>query len=204
LIDSFSIAGYRSFGGKHQRFEKLSKVNLLIGQNNSGKSNILRFLHDIYPQLSELERGGLNLHALDRHLPSGHPFSTGLFVSLTQNYLHEFENFNQQVVQKFKEHARRTQAPGYALRVYEKKAKLDGSEGAWFDFGADRLLITNDWVTAFSILEDREIQNLWQGLTGKGGGSRNDHWFPESLKRLTPSFPNVRVVLIPAIRKMAQ
>ena len=52
LLESLSIAGYRSFGITKQRFEKFSKVNLFIGRNNSGKSNILKFVHDVYPAVA--------------------------------------------------------------------------------------------------------------------------------------------------------
>lgn len=42
-LDGFAIAGYRSFGVELTRINDLSKVNVFIGKNNSGKSNILRF-----------------------------------------------------------------------------------------------------------------------------------------------------------------
>ena len=44
MIPNFSIAGFRSFGSEHQFFESLGKINLIIGPNNSGKSNVLRFI----------------------------------------------------------------------------------------------------------------------------------------------------------------
>jgi len=31
IIDSFALAGYRSFGEEIQRFESFSKINLFIG-----------------------------------------------------------------------------------------------------------------------------------------------------------------------------
>lgn len=43
MIDGFAIAGYRSFGEELTYIPDLSKVNIFIGKNNSGKSNILRF-----------------------------------------------------------------------------------------------------------------------------------------------------------------
>jgi hypothetical protein len=43
-IEGFGLAGYRSFGGAAARFAPLTRVNVLAGQNNSGKSNVLRFL----------------------------------------------------------------------------------------------------------------------------------------------------------------
>lgn len=42
-MDGFGFTGYRSFHGELQLFAPLGKVNLLAGQNNAGKSNVLRF-----------------------------------------------------------------------------------------------------------------------------------------------------------------
>jgi AAA15 family ATPase/GTPase len=44
FIDGIGISGYRSFGQEVQRIGPFKKINLIIGQNNSGKSNVLRFL----------------------------------------------------------------------------------------------------------------------------------------------------------------
>lgn len=46
-LDGFGIAGYRSFGEKVTFINDLAKVNIFIGKNNSGKSNILRFCRHI-------------------------------------------------------------------------------------------------------------------------------------------------------------
>ncbi|OGL46736.1 MAG: hypothetical protein A2W05_03685 [Candidatus Schekmanbacteria bacterium RBG_16_38_10] len=42
-LDGFGIAGYRSFGPDLVHIKDLGKINVFIGKNNSGKSNILRF-----------------------------------------------------------------------------------------------------------------------------------------------------------------
>lgn len=42
-LDGFAIAGYRSFGPDLVYIKDLGKINIFIGKNNSGKSNILRF-----------------------------------------------------------------------------------------------------------------------------------------------------------------
>jgi len=45
FIDGFTLRGYRSFpSGKPAELYPLSKINLIAGQNNSGKSNILRVI----------------------------------------------------------------------------------------------------------------------------------------------------------------
>lgn len=51
LIDGISISGYRSFGPVKQELRGLSKINLLIGRNNSGKSNWLRVAHEMLPAI---------------------------------------------------------------------------------------------------------------------------------------------------------
>jgi predicted ATP-dependent endonuclease of OLD family len=43
FIDGFGIAGFRSFGTEMVKINDLTKINIFIGKNNSGKSNILRF-----------------------------------------------------------------------------------------------------------------------------------------------------------------
>ncbi|MEU8132129.1 AAA family ATPase [Streptodolium elevatio] len=42
LLPGLAVQGYRSFGGGMQAIAPLTKVNLLAGQNNAGKSNLLR------------------------------------------------------------------------------------------------------------------------------------------------------------------
>jgi AAA15 family ATPase/GTPase len=44
MIEGFAVSGYRSFGEEVQYLAPLSKINLFIGKNNCGKSNILRLL----------------------------------------------------------------------------------------------------------------------------------------------------------------
>lgn len=44
LISGFGLAGFRSFGSPRQLVEPLGKINVFIGLNNSGKSNILSFV----------------------------------------------------------------------------------------------------------------------------------------------------------------
>lgn len=48
ILDGFAVACYRSFGKEVQKFAPLKKINLIIGQNNSGKSNVLRLLKNHY------------------------------------------------------------------------------------------------------------------------------------------------------------
>ncbi|MBK8221012.1 MAG: AAA family ATPase [Candidatus Obscuribacter sp.] len=46
FITNIGFGGYRSFGNGISWLEDLKKVNLLIGANNSGKSNVLRYIYE--------------------------------------------------------------------------------------------------------------------------------------------------------------
>jgi hypothetical protein len=51
FIPGFSLSGYRSFGTALQEIGPLGRLNLFIGPNNCGKSNVLRFVHHWYSML---------------------------------------------------------------------------------------------------------------------------------------------------------
>ena len=48
LVYGLGFSSYRSFTEPGVPLAPLGKVNLLAGQNNAGKSNVLRFLRDYF------------------------------------------------------------------------------------------------------------------------------------------------------------
>ena len=70
-IEGIGFSGYRSFGEALQLIGPFSKINLFVGQNNSGKSNILLFIKQIMPIafMSMMGKGGQpKIEQLDRSL----------------------------------------------------------------------------------------------------------------------------------------
>ena len=53
ILDGIAISGFRSIGDTLVKINDLQKINIFIGKNNSGKSNILRF----FKHLSEISNG---------------------------------------------------------------------------------------------------------------------------------------------------
>ncbi|MFC9553649.1 AAA family ATPase [Rhodococcus sp. NPDC056960] len=53
LLHGIGLRGFRSFHGDLQLLAPLQKINLVAGQNNSGKSNVLRFADQIDQLLKE-------------------------------------------------------------------------------------------------------------------------------------------------------
>jgi len=56
-FEGFGFAGYRSFGAELTKIAPLKKINFIIGQNNSGKSNIINFLKHHLPLFYGLAKG---------------------------------------------------------------------------------------------------------------------------------------------------
>jgi AAA15 family ATPase/GTPase len=70
-IDGFGVTSYKSFGDQLQLIGGFSKVNLIIGQNNTGKSNIITFLAKHYKDCitsAERQHGNIRFESIDRHL----------------------------------------------------------------------------------------------------------------------------------------
>ena len=69
FIDGVGISDYRSFGADLQAIGPFAKINLFIGQNNSGKSNILTFLTQQFNKiLGAIGSGSFGFGDLDRHI----------------------------------------------------------------------------------------------------------------------------------------
>jgi len=200
----FAIGGYRSFGDKVQRFGKLSRINLFIGQNNSGKSNVLRFLNDVYPTLANNSQP-LKLGVLDAHLPARAAFIVGRSISLRKDKQGNYSRFVSEMSPKLVQANNQQFHLGQILNLFLKKAELDGTgENVWFDFDANRALIDSNWEAIFKAIDDRDLSHLWSSLTRQSGGDRGHHWFPETLRRMPPAFNSINVKMIPAIRQVGK
>lgn len=68
LIDKVGIRNYRSFDSEGVYLDQLNKVNLFIGKNNSGKSNVLKFLKFLSVHRKLLNKAQLQVQ--DTHLGS--------------------------------------------------------------------------------------------------------------------------------------
>ncbi|MBD3618231.1 MAG: AAA family ATPase [Chromatiales bacterium] len=199
-IRSLSLSGYRSFGSEIQRFERFGKINLFIGRNNSGKSNILRFIVNLYPALPG--RKNVSLDALDRHIPAGANFTVGSSISLDKDESGNYVDVVENSISKLPENRQRATEASSILKLLVEKARIDGLEDAWFDYQDGTSVIGADWYPVFNVLSDREIEMLWRALTRRSGGSKDAHWIPETVMALAPRFQQVNAIIIPAIRKV--
>lgn len=180
FIDGFTISGYRSFGNEPQKIGPFGKVNLLAGQNNSGKSNILLFLARDFKRFfnSTRERGPvqIELELLDQH--QGEPVgrqSFGLalnlkgdnFKTMMAKCQEEFDslpaNYGGRDVEM---------ATDLIQKILHSQTLSQGAQTAWFTYvtpeqSNSRFAFHPDWVKRLHeeiVNEESAILRTWKTL----------------------------------------
>jgi len=222
FIEGFGIAGYRSFGKELQRIGPLEKLNLIVGQNNSGKSNILLFLARHYQVAQQViisaafNRPDWAIVALDYPLKD----NTG---KLTIEFGLKFGStiYTKTVLEKYGRQIKSRGKYGERLveRILQSETLSKGTPVAWFRYEgtwgekiAFSLNQTDDLLQE-NVLSEEEWMHIWEMLvlTDPSYYHRNipiteeirKKWILETLNSLSPAqFQIPNVVLIPAIRKV--
>jgi len=187
LIDSLAIAGYRSFGKEIQRFENFTKVNLFIGQNNCGKSNVLRFIHKVF---TKIVRGKYEYTDLDRPINTDSQLIMGL-ASKEKEEGHFILNRNAKLLEQLDQ-------------ILNEKRKIDQTNVVWFDFESNLKLIEDDWKKAINIISKSDnyyFHKIWPRINNDFN-QKLKHKDARSEEDYTPYLPNSHSILIPAIRKV--
>lgn len=208
LLKGFGFSGYRSIGDELVRIGPLKKVNLIIGQNNVGKSNIVNFLNDQYAYFVEKAKNKRNLGInhienpfkdIDHHLSKQrvpHRVSFPLFEEDIDNYINQkLPDERQHIVHR--QLARKL--------LCSENFMYEGA--VWFTYKAanpnDFFELEINFNDVSQVLSESEWYQLWTELSQSTGGGLRQHWIPGSLKALAflpDSVPKVEV--IPAIRKI--
>lgn len=209
LLKGFGFAGYRSFGGELVKFGPLKKVNLIIGQNNSGKSNVIRFLHEQYPffidkaknqGLYGRERKETPFKNIDRHISekrSLHKISFPIFEV----------DIDAHIKRMLPDDVRSSAHRQMVKKILLSDSFFDG-QAVWFTYSSvdpeSNFQLEADLDGIAQILKPHEWQSLWQILTNhSGGGDLKGDWVPGALSVLKyiPDRPP-KIEVIPAIRKI--
>lgn len=210
FIDGFGLSGYRSFGRVPQRIGPFEKINLFIGKNNSGKSNVLLFLTSMYKQAVQSAQGNLRepfpfKQEVDMHKgPNSGPLRIDFALSPDRKELWtQLREFNKQFEDPSDTPTRLVKA------VLASQAFRKGTELAWFPyewgnpFQLSRQLIEE--VKDEKCLDRDGWYSLWKYMTGQSGGDINAHWIPETLRKLSPvQFGSPGIEMVPAIRKVGE
>ncbi|MCC9198257.1 AAA family ATPase [Arthrobacter sp. zg-Y820] len=159
IINGFSFQGYRSFSSSRPAtLMPLGKMNLIVGKNNTGKSNILRVIADTYTNSSVAGS------VWDRPLgESENDFRTREFCALADILawpdVSNLPERHRGLLEAF------ICDPGFASQTPEK--------GVWFGITKGRQFYTlNDpWNTLSEIQNIHVAGGLSGALSGRSGGS---------------------------------
>ncbi|MFM2477337.1 ATP-dependent nuclease [Celerinatantimonas sp. MCCC 1A17872] len=206
LLKGFGFSGYRSFGDELTKIAPLQKINLIIGQNNVGKSNIIRFLKEQYEFFVSRARhpngsepNSFPFKYIDKHFSKVNASQRISFPILD-------EDLNQYI-----EHIlyRKNSHKIIISNIHKIINHLfTDSDEVWFTYksnitnGGFLLDINNNVVP--SILTTQEWFHLWQALTN-GSGAEVNTWINDSIEKIKylPSQP-LKIEVIPAIRKIGE
>lgn len=206
ILNGFGFSGFRSIGDDLVKVAPLNKINMIIGRNNVGKSNIINYLKYQYPYYvakSRSQTGGkieVIIKETDTHI-SQSPIKSRIGFPVLRKELDRYIN---------------TKVPDLPDGLAKKNIFTllnyfaDENGDVWFIYNS-----TKKPGQPFDLeWEPREIEKLikpnewnmvWQLLTKQSGGDLRAHWVPETVSRLSYipiSAPHIEI--IPAIRKIGE
>lgn len=196
ILKNFSVSGYRSFGPDLQEFPNFSKMNIFIGQNNSGKSNIIKLISEIIPKISTDE---IKTGEIDRNQKKASPLTIGIKIEISHKEIGN-EEINTQNYINIKE-------DNFLLRkineIVDTLKNKYTSKCAWYLIDEKQKNENKNILEILSQMENNELNHLWARITNSMGGHREADWLPQTVAMLRPKVPNYTAVVVPAIRQIS-
>lgn len=201
----FGISGFRSFGPEPQYIAPLGKINVFVGQNNVGKSNVLRALRWI-PNSLKLRNGVALPSSDDLHLGSRKADMQVLLpVKLEDAALTDYA--------KRVLNATELNGTVKSLRNILRALPIQAQGATWFSKRypggdnpvmhptVDQVRIDRDPRSGNETAADvpaKEWHDVWSKLTAQGSGSLAKHWIPELIPKISPfqrtAIPDIHTV----------
>lgn len=198
FLEGLSIAGYRSFGAKTQRIGPFSKVNLFVGANNTGKSNILRLIHSHLGQLQQPRPAQFNADPFDPNLDRFNGGTTKTVLGIGEPIGRQALLRDKYDSQYFRERFD---------RVLHSRPLCHDTPCIWFeseiDFGKQSTIPIDvvDAVVTSAPIESGSWIGIVDGLPGRRSQNDTETNIRSFLDYLDPRRkPRPRAILIPAVR----
>ncbi len=199
-LRALALRNYRGISDTLQKMPEFKTFNFFIGANNVGKSTVLNFISRYLPPPTgrDASQASQKIDSLERHGgASGKPIFMALGYSESEALDRCLQNF-----EKVKHHNELATA---LTKVITSMADDKGIlwKGSDLPYRGDLKLIV-DANRLRNSIADHDWNRLWVAITGSGGGSIAQHWFPETVARIESALqvvlPNVHI--IPAIRQI--
>ncbi len=204
FLHGLSLRNYRGIGPKRQLIAPMKDINFFIGANNVGKSTVLSFVSKYLT--SALSRATPSQRDQTPKIDPVEQYNGGVSGSISGGIAIPIVNFMDAAASII-----RTEGSRHLVTSLIGKIALALSRSGVIFFekqiGTDQPLSPIDFpgTLAFSnVLARREWQTLWHEITGADGGGLEEHWIPDTVKRIISAqdFALPRVRLIPAIREI--
>lgn len=209
FIFGIGLKNYRSFGPNMQLIEPFSKINIFIGKNNSGKSNILSFINNIYPEMVKNDDGtdhfelSKPLSLLDMHKLGKDTNELGFAILvpkeiILKNLFERFPKLNyidKESVNKILDSKTLHKGTKQICCCFNSK----NGENFTFNYDVNKELFDE------AVIQNELWLKLWQSLTPQSNGSILKHWIPESVRiivSLSIKGLNIDQYFISAIRQV--
>lgn len=210
-FQGFGFSAYRSIGEQTVKIGPLKKINFIIGRNNTGKSNIINYLHQHYSYVLGKINHAQNYSATDK------PTFGELDKTIGSNSGNRAAAFalDEKQLSKFIDSLISPQMDagnkGYYSSLLKRILSTFREESGlyWFEYHAatfrEEFMLKYDQDLLVNILSPQEWNSLWTKLTNQSGGDFRIHWFPEVMRKLAyrPDYAP-RIEVIPAIRRIGE
>ncbi|UJB29920.1 ATP-binding protein [Chromobacterium sp. Beijing] len=201
----FGFGGYKSFI-KTEKLYPLKKINFIIGKNNSGKSNIIDFLHKHHNHcIDALKTSGHFVNVNSNFELSSLEKPININCNFSFSYCYPLQDYEDSIFQRHEgiaKHGSSAIFKNFYRQVFEI---ID--QHIWVTYSATHLdnqtKPCNIKPYNSNICSSQELKRLWVSITRAGGGDLQNHWFPQTVAALTPPLPNKKnIIYIPAIRQI--
>lgn len=211
FIEGIAFSGYRSFG-KPQALGLCQRINIISGQNNCGKSNILKFLSEQLPKIDEAirqKKANFSYSELDTCVDFDGPITITLGMEIGGE---RYKKLLQACPIQFQHHGGQKAPENVFEKIFACDFILKAQGGIWFDYSftgnAETLTLPPgqlDKIKSNQNIPQQNWYNVWTALTGSGGGNI-DLWIRESIYKIIYDFllPKKKVFFIPAIRQISK
>lgn len=196
----YSFSGYRSIGNVPVRIAPLGKINLVIGQNNIGKSNIINYLSNILPSALNAYQEDINFKfdPIDKHISTNTDQNYQSFALAIKAETYFAKHFGRLLTDDVRE----------LITLFFKSFGHLGDDGyIWFEYKYSinsKFEYSIDYETAKDTLAPMQWQTIWSQISGYRGGSLTD-WISDVLRIISQNtFELSPIELTPAIRKIGE
>jgi predicted ATP-dependent endonuclease of OLD family len=201
FIEGFGFGNYKSYKDI-QYIGPCSKINIIIGQNNSGKSNIIHFLTSHYSQCLNSVKNKKRFEVQSPFSGSEADDEADAVFSLGINK--KYKTYAD-ILEKFKHLTMRNLGnPGAYILDREVFLKTKGSELKWIGFnkkGSCQDTFIRELESQVGI-GSSAWQGIWSRMTNKTGGDLILHWVPEVVHSFYSEIVAPEIILIPCFRKI--